>query len=170
MMRAVLILLAMLVVGSRAAGQRTALPAKLESYFNSAGAISAEQRRQLLAGQPITKLLDADAIEEVAVLGAIWIAAPTRRYVEAVMNIESFESGGGFKVTSRISAPPDSTTSRRCGFPTTTSTISEAAVLVTARSSWGSRRSDDSGARSTGKPQLLVMLRMPSCGSWPLNT
>ena len=37
-------------------------------------------------------------------LGAIWIEAPSRRYVEAVKNTENFENGGGFKVTKRISA------------------------------------------------------------------
>jgi hypothetical protein len=99
-------LLAVLALDATAAGQQTELPARLESYFKSAGALSRSQRQQLLAGQPITKLLDADASKEVAVLGAIWIEAPMRRYVEAVTNIEAFESGGGFKVTKRISAPP----------------------------------------------------------------
>ena len=104
--RAVLILLAMLVLGTTGSGRRTALPARLESYFTSAGVLSADERKQLLAGQPITELLDADASKEVAVFGAIWIDAPMRRYVEAVTNIERFESGGGFKLTKRISAPP----------------------------------------------------------------
>lgn len=95
-----------LVMGQTGSGPRRALPAKLESYLNSAGALSAEERQQLLAGQPITKLLDADASKEVAVLAAVWIDAPMRRYVEAVKNIETFGTGGGFKVTTRISAPP----------------------------------------------------------------
>ena len=57
-------------------------------------------------GDPITKLLDADASKEVAVFGAVWINAPVRRYVEAVKDIENFERGGGFRVTKRISTPP----------------------------------------------------------------
>lgn len=99
-------LLASLVLGTTASGQRTGFPVKLENYLKSAGALSRDQRNQLLAGQPVTKLLDGDASKEVAVLGAIWIDAPIRRYVEAVKNIETFESGGAFKVTKRISAPP----------------------------------------------------------------
>jgi hypothetical protein len=42
----------------------------------------------------------------VAVFGAIWINAPIQRYVEAVQDIENFERGGGFRVTTRISTPP----------------------------------------------------------------
>jgi hypothetical protein len=95
-----------LVVGITGSAQRAALPTKLENYFNTTGALSAEEHQQLVAGQPITKLLDADASKEVAVLGAIWIDAPIGRYVEAVRNIESFERGGGFKLTKRVSAPP----------------------------------------------------------------
>jgi hypothetical protein len=104
--RAVLSLLDAVVMGTAADGQRNAFPPKLENYFNSAGALSRGERQELLAGRPITKLLDSDASKEVAVLGAIWIAAPMNRYVEAVKDIEAFESGGGFKVTKRISAPP----------------------------------------------------------------
>jgi hypothetical protein len=36
----------------------------------------------------------------------VWINAPIGRYVELVKDIETFERGGGFKVTTRISAPP----------------------------------------------------------------
>jgi hypothetical protein len=37
---------------------------------------------------------------------APWINAPVRRHVEAVQNIEDFERGPAFKVTKRISEPP----------------------------------------------------------------
>jgi hypothetical protein len=104
--RVLLILLAMLVMGITGSAQRTALPVKLENYVNSAGKLSAEERQQLVVGQPVTKLLEADESKEVAVLGAVWIDAPMRRYVEAVTDIEHFENGGGFKVTKRISGRP----------------------------------------------------------------
>jgi hypothetical protein len=52
-----------------------------------------------LKGEPVTKLLDVDESKEVAVFGAIWIHAPIRRYVEAVKDIETFESGSSFRVT-----------------------------------------------------------------------
>jgi hypothetical protein len=45
----------------------------------------------LLGGEPITKLLDADESKEVAMFGAVWIAAPIRTYVEAVKDIENFQ-------------------------------------------------------------------------------
>jgi hypothetical protein len=56
----------------------------------------------LLGGEPITKLLDAGESKEVAMFGAVWIAAPIRTYVEAVKDIENFEQGGAFRVTRRI--------------------------------------------------------------------
>jgi hypothetical protein len=81
-------------------------PSRLDSYFKNAVRLTSGEQRQLAAGQPVTKLLDADASKEVAVFGAIWINAPMRRYVDAVKDIESFERGGGFKLTRRISSPP----------------------------------------------------------------
>jgi hypothetical protein len=59
-----------------------------------------------LAGAPLTRLLDADATKELAVFGAIWINAPIAKYVEAVKDIERFETGRRFKITRRINTPP----------------------------------------------------------------
>jgi hypothetical protein len=39
-------------------------------------------------------LLDADPAKKIAVLGAVWVDAPPRLYVEQVKNIEQFERGG----------------------------------------------------------------------------
>ena len=58
--RALLILLALVAMGITGSGQRTTLPAKLEHYLNTAGALSRDERQLLLAGQPVTKLLDSD--------------------------------------------------------------------------------------------------------------
>ena len=104
--RVLAILLAMLAAAGTGAGQRGSFPGRLESYFSTAGRLSAGERRLLAAGQPVTKLLDADESKEMAVLGAVWIDAPMRRYVEAVTDIERFENGGGFRMTTRISTPP----------------------------------------------------------------
>jgi hypothetical protein len=84
----------------------TRFPSRLDSYFRDAVRLTAEEQKQLAAGQPLAKLLDADESREVAIFGAIWINAPIRRYADAVKDIENFERGGGFKVTKRISAPP----------------------------------------------------------------
>jgi hypothetical protein len=86
--------------------QGRGFPARLDSYLTDGVKLSRSERQGLLSGDPFTKLLDTDASKEVAVLGAVWINAPIRRYVEAVSDIEAFEKGGGFKVTKRISAPP----------------------------------------------------------------
>ena len=85
---------------------RFQLPDRLESYLTLAVKLSTAERQRLIKGEPVTKMLEADATKEVAVFGAVWISAPIRRYVEAVENIETLERGGGFKVTKRISAPP----------------------------------------------------------------
>jgi hypothetical protein len=82
------------------------LPARLETYLSNVVRPTASERRQLMSGNPITKLLNFDASKEVAVFGAVWIDAPISRYVEAVKDIENFERGGGFLVTKRISMPP----------------------------------------------------------------
>jgi hypothetical protein len=82
------------------------LPSRLEGYVRTAVRPTASERKLLAAGGPIAKLLDADASKEVAVFGAVWINAPAGAYVEAAKDIESFEKGGRFKLTKRISAPP----------------------------------------------------------------
>ena len=78
------------------------LPPRLDSYLTSTVKLTADERKRLTGGAPITKLLDVDGSKEVAVFGAVWINAPIRRYVEAVKDIENFEQGGGFKLTKRI--------------------------------------------------------------------
>lgn len=81
-------------------------PERLERFLTDTVALTPGERRRLLAGEVVTKMLDADPSKEVAILGVVWIDAPRRRYVEAVSDIERFERGGGFKVTRRISSPP----------------------------------------------------------------
>jgi len=84
----------------------TALPERLDRYLTATIKPTSIQRSQLLAGAPLAKLLDADPSKEVAVFGAIWVNAPRERYVEAMKDIEHFESGGSFIVTKRIDSPP----------------------------------------------------------------
>jgi len=82
------------------------VPPRLEHYLTHTARLSADQRRALESGAPITKLLDVHETEEVAVFGAVWIDAPVERYVEQLKDIEAFESGKGFNVTRRIGSPP----------------------------------------------------------------
>lgn len=87
-------------------GRTGGFPSPLDSYLATTVRPTVTERKRLMSGGPITKLLDADASTEVAVFGAVWINAATRRYVDAVESIETFERGGGFKLTKRISSPP----------------------------------------------------------------
>ncbi len=82
------------------------LPARLDDYVTRVVKPTPEERASLVAGEPVTKLLDADESKEVAVFGAVWVDAPMRRYVALIKDIEKFERGGGFKLTRRIGATP----------------------------------------------------------------
>jgi hypothetical protein len=82
------------------------LPAQLESYVTKVVKPTAAQRMAMFAGQPVTKLLDADPTREVSVFGIIWVKAPAARYIAAIRNIEEFEKGENFRVTKKVSSPP----------------------------------------------------------------
>jgi hypothetical protein len=82
-----------------------AFPARLDTFFAKVLKLSAEERTTLLAGRPLVKNLDADPSKEVAVFGAIWIAAPAAKYVTALKDIENFEKGAGFRATKKVSEP-----------------------------------------------------------------
>lgn len=83
-----------------------ALPPAFEAYLAGGPRLSPADRSALLAGRPVTRLLDSDPIKEVAVFGAVWIAASPAAYVDQVKAIERLERGGAFRVTKRISDPP----------------------------------------------------------------
>lgn len=82
------------------------LPPRLDRYVTRDVRLTPDERQRLIDGAAVTKLLAADESKEVAVFGAVWIDAPIRRYVEAVRDIETFERGGRFTVTKRISVLP----------------------------------------------------------------
>jgi hypothetical protein len=94
-------------VGSMADGAQPSVPSPLARFLNEEAHATPSERAALLAGNPLVKLLDADPSKEIAVLGAIWVNAASRLYVEQVKNIEQFERGGAFRVTRRISESPN---------------------------------------------------------------
>jgi hypothetical protein len=94
------------VVSGRQQPPSGTLPPRLAEYVQAHVKLSPDQQTQLLGGQPVTRLLETDPAKEVAVFGAVWIKAPTSRYVAAVKDIEQFEKGDNFLVTKRISSPP----------------------------------------------------------------
>jgi hypothetical protein len=89
------------------AGQSDAppMPARLADYVARLK-LPPEAHAELLRGQPVTRMLDADPSHEVAIFGAVWVNAPIDRYIVAVKDIEHLERGGKFLMTRRISAPP----------------------------------------------------------------
>ena len=82
------------------------LPGELGDYIVTHVKLAPADQERLLRGEPVTKMLDAEASKEVAIFGAVWIKAPVTRYVAEVKDIEQFEKGGNFLVTKRISNPP----------------------------------------------------------------
>lgn len=97
--------LAVPLVGFAQTGPRK-VPARLHQFLTSTVRLSQAEYRNLMNGLPVTKLLDADPALEVAVFGAVWINAPRERYVALLQDIENFERGRGFRITKRISSPP----------------------------------------------------------------
>lgn len=89
-----------------APGGAPAFPADVDAYLTKYVKLDANARAQLLAGAPVTKMLESDPSKEVAVFGAVWVNAPVDRYLAAVRDIERFESGAAFRVTKKVSAPP----------------------------------------------------------------
>jgi hypothetical protein len=92
--------------GSRADATQASLPPLLASFLTEEAHATPAEREALVAGSPLVKLLDADPNIEIAVLGAVWVNAPLKGYVEQAKNIEQFERGGAFRITKRISDPP----------------------------------------------------------------
>lgn len=105
-MRVVAVLAASSLLTLAAAQVPSPLPERLEQYLASAVRPTRAERAQLLRGDAITKFLDSDPSQEVAIFGAVWINAPMQRYADAVMEIETLERGGAFTKTRRISRPP----------------------------------------------------------------
>ena len=56
--------------------QQGSLSPALDRYLRQVVKPTTAERRNLIAGAPIVKLLPADETKEVAVFGAIWIDAP----------------------------------------------------------------------------------------------
>ena len=105
-MRVVAVLAASSVLALAGAQAPSAVPDRLEKYLASAVRPTRAERAQLLRGEAITKFLESDPSQEVAIFGAVWIDAPMQRYADAVMEIETLERGGAFIKTRRISRPP----------------------------------------------------------------
>lgn len=105
-MKAVAVFAASCVLALAAPQAPSALPDRLETFLAGAVRPTRAERAQLLRGEAITKFLESDPSQEVAIFGAVWINAPMQRYTDAVMEIETLERGGAFIKTRRISKPP----------------------------------------------------------------
>ena len=99
-------LVAAAVLEGRAVEIPQSFPPALDRYLAETVRPSPGERSTLIAGAPLSKLLDADPDNEVAVFGAVWINAPRASYLARLQDIENFERGSAFRVTKRISSPP----------------------------------------------------------------
>jgi hypothetical protein len=84
---------------------QASFPPRLEDYFTKILKLTPDERTRLQAGAPVARNIDADPSKEVAIFGAIWIAAPAAKYVAALQDIENFEKGEGFRATKKIGEP-----------------------------------------------------------------
>src|SRR5512147_2854723 len=55
-------------------------PPQVEKYLSGVVHPTPDERKRLLAGAPVSRLLPADGSHEVGVFGAVWINAPIQRY------------------------------------------------------------------------------------------
>jgi hypothetical protein len=105
-MRLAATILAAAAISIEPTTQSRSFPDRLEAYLKNVVKITDQERTSLFEGKPVTRLLDADPAREVAVFGAVWVAAPPELYVRAVKDIENFERGENFRITKKISSPP----------------------------------------------------------------
>ena len=78
----------------------------MNAYITKYVKLTPAERSEAAVGPPVVKLLQSDPAREVSVFGAVWIKERPRKYVKLVQDIERFERGGAFRVTRRISDPP----------------------------------------------------------------
>jgi hypothetical protein len=65
----------------------SSLPSPLDGHVRTTVRPTRSERKLLMDGGPMTKLLDADGGKEVAVFGAVWIDAHVRAYLQAVKDV-----------------------------------------------------------------------------------
>ena len=94
------------VVATVSSQPTTTFPPQLNAYIAKFVKLTPAERSKMTSGAPLVKLLPSDPSREVSVFGAVWIKGSPRDYVNLVKNIEQFERGGSFRVTKRISDPP----------------------------------------------------------------
>lgn len=68
--------------------------------------LTAAQIDAVRSGQPVAVAVPPTVDREIAVAGAVRIAAPASRLVDAIRDIERLERGGGFLATGKFSSPP----------------------------------------------------------------
>jgi len=62
--------------------QNLRFPPRLDQYLKSHARLTDAEWASLAGGAPVTKLLDADPATEVAVFGAVWVAARIQDFAE----------------------------------------------------------------------------------------
>ena len=94
------------VVATVSSQPTATFPTELNGYLTKYVKLTPAESSKMTSGAPVVKLLPSDPAREVSVFGGVWIKGSPRHYVNLVKNIEQFERGGAFRVTKRISNPP----------------------------------------------------------------
>jgi hypothetical protein len=81
-------------------------PAGAEDLLETAFGFTGAQVAAVERGEVVAVTLAGSVDREVAVAGAVRIAAPPERLVEVVRDVERLESGPGFLQTRRLGTPP----------------------------------------------------------------
>ena len=89
-------------IASSSAGPPGALRAVLVGQLKFTDA----QVQAVYAGRAVTGLVPAAVDREIAVAGAVRVAAPAARLVDVIRDVESLEKGTGFLATRKMSSPP----------------------------------------------------------------
>jgi len=98
--------LAATVAAGVAASTQSPVPEEVRRLLSREFTFTDAQIAAARSGQPVVASMASSVAREVAVVGAVRIAAPASRMVAMVRDIERLERGKGFLATHKFSSPP----------------------------------------------------------------
>lgn len=109
-MRSGRVLLAFVLISAAtvlgATGGQAPVPSDVRNLLERQLALDAGQIDTVRRGLPVVVAVPPRVDREIAVAGAVRIAAPASRLVAVIRDIERLERGGGFLATRKLSEPP----------------------------------------------------------------
>ena len=77
------------------------------TFFKEHIELSDEEVRAIQSGTPVTKVLETDVDNEVAIFGAVWVGADPAEFMKRQRDIEAFETGDAVVAIKKLSEPPE---------------------------------------------------------------